>query len=116
MEKILFSLKTDFNGRSDIVGLPLLMILYADFYSYLFKYKVEVFDPFFEIEKNIKNYKFKIIKDLDTNCKANAFIGKDLFGFNLSLNVTNLLNERYEKPATYSQNGRQFSFSLRRSF
>jgi TonB dependent receptor. len=25
-----------------------------------------------------------------------------------SLNFTNLLNERYEKPATYSQDGRQF--------
>ena len=25
-----------------------------------------------------------------------------------TLSVTNLLNERYEKPATYSQDGRQF--------
>ena len=54
MENIIF-FKNRFLPRSDIVGLPL-MILYADFYSYLFKYKVEVFDPFFEIEKNIKNY------------------------------------------------------------
>ena len=79
MKKILFSLKTDFNGRSDVVGLPLLMILYADFYSYLFKYQVEVFDPFFEIEKNIKNYKFKIIRDLDTNFNKQSRISNPLF-------------------------------------
>ena len=33
---------------------------------------------------------------------------KNLFGNNFSLKLTNILNERYEKPATYSQNGRQF--------
>jgi hypothetical protein len=27
-----------------------------------------------------------------------------------SLNFTNLLNERYEKPATYSQDGRRLTF------
>ena len=31
------------------------------------------------------------------------FIRKDFFGSVLSFNLTNLLNERYEKPATYSQ-------------
>ena len=67
MKKILFSLKTDFNGRSDAVGLPLLMLLYADFYSRLFNYKVEVFDPFFESHKYIKNYNFKLIT---FNCVA----------------------------------------------
>ena len=34
----------------------------------------------------------------------------------LSLNFTNLLNERYEKPATYSQDGRAVSFGFRRAY
>ncbi len=34
----------------------------------------------------------------------------------ISLNLTNLLNERYEKPATYSQDGRQFRVGFRKSY
>ena len=34
----------------------------------------------------------------------------------ISLNFTNLLNERYEKPATYSQDGRMISFGFRRAY
>ena len=34
-------------------------------------------------------------------------IKKNWLGNILSINLTNLLNERYEKPATYSQDGRQ---------
>ena len=34
----------------------------------------------------------------------------------ISLNFTNLLNERYEKPATYSQDGRAVSFGFRRAY
>jgi vitamin B12 transporter len=33
-----------------------------------------------------------------------------------SLNLTNLLNERYEKPATYSQNGRQLRIGFKRLY
>ena len=79
MKKILFSLKTDFNKRSDAVGLPLLMILYADFYSHLFNHKIDVFDPFFEIEKNIKNYNFNVIKNLDMNFTDYEKISNPLF-------------------------------------
>ena len=79
MKKILFSLKTDFNGRSDAVGLPLIMLLYADFYSRLFNYKVEVFDPFFESHKHIKNYNFKIIKELDMNLNDYHRVTNPLF-------------------------------------
>ena len=43
-------------------------------------------------------------------------IRKNWGGNIISLNLTNLLNERYEKPATYSQDGRQLSFSLRKSY
>ncbi len=35
-------------------------------------------------------------------------INKEVSGNIFSLNFTNLLNERYEKPATYSQDGRKF--------
>ena len=36
-------------------------------------------------------------------------ITKDLDNYSLVFDVRNLLNERYEKPATYEQDGRQFS-------
>ena len=43
-------------------------------------------------------------------------IRKDWFGNMLSINFTNLLNERYEKPGDYSQDGRAVSFGLRKSY
>ena len=43
-------------------------------------------------------------------------INKNWFGNTLSINLTNLLNERYEKPATYSQNGRQLKINLINKF
>ena len=43
-------------------------------------------------------------------------ISKNFYGNVLSLNITNLLNERYEKPATYSQDGRMINFGLRRTY
>ena len=43
-------------------------------------------------------------------------IRKNWYGNLLSLNFTNLLNERYEKPATYSQDGRAVSFGLRKKY
>ena len=43
-------------------------------------------------------------------------IRKNWYGNIISLNFTNLLNERYEKPATYSQNGRAISFGFRREY
>ena len=49
--------------------------------------------------------KNEFVKSVDL---VNAFISKDFQGFDLSLRISNLLNERYEKPATYSQDGRQF--------
>ena len=47
---------------------------------------------------------------------VNAFISKDFYGLDLSLNVSNLLNERYEKPATYAQDGRQIRIGFTKSF
>jgi len=43
-------------------------------------------------------------------------IRKNWFGSIISLNISNLLNERYEKPATYSQDGRQLRIGLTRKF
>ena len=43
-------------------------------------------------------------------------IRKNWFGNIISLNFTNILNERYEKPATYSQDGRALSFGFIRSY
>jgi len=41
---------------------------------------------------------------------------KNWYGSIISLNISNLLNERYEKPATYSQDGRQFRLSLSKNY
>ena len=43
-------------------------------------------------------------------------ITKNFIGNTLYLKLTNLLNERYEKPATYSQDGRQLRFGFRRFY
>ena len=43
-------------------------------------------------------------------------IRKNWFGSIISLNISNLLNERYEKPATYSQDGRKLRIGLTRKF
>ena len=43
-------------------------------------------------------------------------IKKNWYGNIISLNFTNLLNERYEKPGTYSQDGRSVSFGFRKAY
>ena len=43
-------------------------------------------------------------------------IQKNLYGNLFSINFTNLLNERYEKPATYSQDGRAVNISWRKNY
>ena len=47
---------------------------------------------------------------------VNLSLTKSLSGNNFSLNISNLLNERYEKPATYSQDGRQIRFGFTSAF
>ena len=46
---------------------------------------------------------------------SNIFSVQAKAGNILSLNINNLLNERYEKPATYSQDGRMLSLGFRLS-
>ena len=41
---------------------------------------------------------------------------KNLSGSFLTLSIQNLLNERYEKPATYTQDGRNFRIGFRKSY
>ena len=41
---------------------------------------------------------------------------KSLYGNIFSLRLSNLLNERYEKPATYSQDGRSIRFGFKSLF
>ena len=45
-----------------------------------------------------------------------ASISKNLFGNNLNLSITNLLNEKYEKPLTYSQDGRQLRIGFKKLY
>ena len=89
--------------------------------DYLKKFNFYKFGP---IELNLSH---RFIGDhLDWTGSKNSFVKsvdlvdmslrKDWFGNVLSLNFTNLLNERYEKPGTYSQEGRQVSFGLRRLY
>jgi vitamin B12 transporter len=71
------------------------------------------------------NYRY-IGKHLDWTGSKNEFVKsvdmidltlrKKKFNNVFSLSFTNLLNERYEKPATYSQDGRQFKVGLKRLF
>ena len=46
----------------------------------------------------------------------NLSFSKKLFGYDFSLSISNLLNERYERPATYSQDGRQFRLGFKRNY
>ena len=80
--------------------------------------------PFGLINLNL-NYKYTG-KYIDWDGSANSkqkstdiidlFLTKNLLGNTFSLKLTNLLNERYEKPATYSQDGRQIRFGFKRKF
>ena len=83
---------------------------------------------FFEIlgEIDLKlNYKYTG-KFLDWDGSANTFqkstnladlmLSKNILGNIFTLNISNFLNERYEKPATYSQDGRQIRFGFKRSY
>ena len=57
--------------------------------------------------------KNEFVKSVDL---VDLSIRKKSYGNVFSLNLTNLLNERYEKPATYSQDGRQFSINFKKLY
>ena len=76
--------------------------------DYFRKFIIPEYGPF---NLNL-NYKYTG-NYIDWNGSSNSFqkstdildmsVTKNLFGNIISLNITNLLNERYEKPATYTQ-------------
>ncbi len=89
--------------------------------NYLKKFNSSKYGPFeFDI-----NHRF-IGDHLDWTGSENAFvksvdlvdmsIKKKILGNDFSINFTNILNERYEKPATYSQDGRAVSLNFRKSY
>ena len=43
-------------------------------------------------------------------------LSKDYLDSIWNLSISNLLNERYEKPATYSKDGRQFRIGFKKNF
>ncbi len=90
-------------------------------FDYFKKFNLPEYGPF-----NL-NLNYRHIGDhIDWTGSKNSFvksvdlvemsIRKDLYNNMLSLNFTNLLNERYEKPGTYSQDGRAVSFGFRRKY
>ena len=89
--------------------------------NYTKKFKSSVYGPF-----NLGlNYKYTG-RFLDYDGSGNSMqkstdlidlsINKNWLGNIVSLNLTNLLNERYEKPATYSQDGRQLRIGFRKTY
>ena len=93
--------------------------------SYGINYKNKIDSKNFgPLELNL-NYRY-IGDHLDWTGSKNEFVKsvdlidltlrKKAYGNIFSLNLTNLLNERYEKPATYSQDGRQFRIGFKRLY
>ena len=47
---------------------------------------------------------------------VDVIFSKDLFGSIWNLSISNLLNEKYERPLTYTKDGRRLTISLRKSY
>ena len=47
---------------------------------------------------------------------VNLSLHKKILGNTISFDVKNLLNKRYEKPATYSQNGRKLNIKFKKAY
>ena len=56
------------------------------------------------------------IKKVDSTDIMNLSVSKEILNMNWSLNLKNILDEHYQRPVGYGQNGRNFSLSLRQSF
>ena len=92
-------------------------LIYSYGIDYEKKFNHENFGP---VNLNL-NYRY-IGDHIDWTGSKNEFVKSiDLLDLTLrkrvlnnvfSLNFTNLLNERYEKPATYSQDGRSFKIGF----
>ena len=61
--------------------------------------------------KHNGKYTIGMEKNLDKKCDLiDLILNKEIYGNIYSLKITNLLDEKYEKPATYNQDGRKLSF------
>ena len=97
------------------------MVAGLRYQNYAKEFESSIYGPF-----NLNLYYKYTGNYIDWNGSSNSFqkstdildmsVKKNLFGNIISLNITNLLNERYEKPATYIQDGRQFRLGLRKSY
>jgi vitamin B12 transporter len=89
--------------------------------KYIKKFESSIYGPF-DLNLNYKHTGKFIDYDGNKNSRQKSTdlidlsINKNWFGNIISINITNLLNQRYEKPATYSQDGRQFKFGFRRTY
>ncbi len=57
--------------------------------------------------------KNEFVKSVDL---VDMSLRKDWYGNIFSINLTNLLNERYEKPGTYTQDGRAIRFGFKKAY
>ena len=62
------------------------------------------------------DYVNNVITKVDSTDIMNIVLSNNIFDYNFSFAVTNLLNEAYERPVGYSANGRQIVFGLKKSF
>jgi outer membrane cobalamin receptor len=62
------------------------------------------------------DYVNSVITKVDSTDIMNIVLSNNIFDYNFSFAVTNLLNEAYERPVGYSANGRQIVFGLKKSF
>ena len=56
------------------------------------------------------------VKKVDSTDIMNLSLSKNLIFGSLSFNITNLLDEKYQRPYGYSQNGRLFNLKLRTNY
>ena len=54
--------------------------------------------------------------EIDSTDIVDVSLKKDFGIFNMNFNITNLLNENYQRPHGYSQNGRLFNIGLTKSY
>ena len=88
--------------------------------NYFKKFKNNIIGPF-NINYNYKHYG----KAFDYDPGVTKVDSTDIMNFSLSkefplglfsINITNLLNEKYQRPVGYEQNGRQFKFGYKTLF
>ena len=89
--------------------------------SYSKKFFNKLFGPF-DLNYNYKHYGKvfdyapSIIKKVDSTDIMNLSLSKEnIFGL-WSINITNLLDEKYQRPYGYQQNRRQIRFKLEKLF